>query len=123
MELVSVKYIGKRHRYVDGAYGTRVAFAQGESRMVPAEKARLMLKHPDVYVPGVADAPIASVPDQPQADSDELQALRDTINAMTEKDALSDYTHIKYGIKLDQRRSIERMRMDAIALVDQYGAV
>ena len=59
MDYVSVKYIGKRSSYVDGAFGTRVTFKQGESKMIPADKALLMLRHPDVYVPGKADAPIA----------------------------------------------------------------
>jgi len=123
MDLVSVKYIGKRHRYVDGAYGTRIAFEQGESRMVPAEKARLMLRHPDVYVPGKADAPIASVPDTSKTDNDELQGLRDSIQAMADKDAIASFIKQKYGIELEKRRSIERLRLDAIGLVDQYGAV
>lgn len=123
MDLVSVKYIGKRHRYVDGAYGTRIAFEQGQSRLVPADKARLMLRHPDVYVPGVADAPIASVPDTSTTDSDELQGLRDSIQAMADKDAIASFIKQKYGIELEKRRSIERLRLDAIGLVDQYGAV
>lgn len=123
MDHVSVKYIGKRPFYVEGAYGTRITFMQGQSRLVPADKALLMLRHPDVYVPGKADAPIASVPDTSKTDSDELQDLRDTINAMSDKEALSNYTFLKYGIKLDQRKAIERLRLDAIGLVDQYGPV
>ena len=121
MDHVSVKYIGKRAQYVDGAFGTRIEFKQGESRLVPAAKALLMLKHPDVYVPGVADAPIAVVP-AIQTETDNTQDLRDSISAMNDKSALSDFTHIKYGIKLDKRKPIEELRIQAMGLVDQYGA-
>lgn len=122
MEHVSVKYIGKRSQYVDGAFGTRIAFRQGESKMVPADKALLMLRHPDVYVPGKADAPIAVVPEV-KAEGEDLQDLRDSIAAMSDKKTLSDFAEAKYGIKLDKRKPIEELRLQAIGLVDQYGMV
>lgn len=122
MEHVSVKYIGRRPFYVEGAYGTRITFMQGQSRLVPADKARLMLKHPDVYVPGTADAPIAVVPEV-KAEGEDLQDLRDSIAAISDKTALSDFTQAKYGIKLDKRKPIEELRLQAIGLVDQYGPV
>lgn len=121
MDHVSVMYIGKRAQYVDGAFGTRIEFKQGESRLVPAAKALLMLKHPDVYVPGVADAPIAVVP-ATKTETDDTQDLRDAVSAMSDKDSLSDFAQIKYGIKLDKRKSIDDLRFQAIGLIDQYGA-
>jgi hypothetical protein len=121
MDHVSVKYIGKRAQYVDGAFGTRILFNQGESRLVPADKARLMLKHPDVYVLGVADAPIAVVP-ATKTEADDTQDLRDAVSAMSDKDSLSDFAQMKYGIKLDKRKSIDDLRFQAIGLIDQYGA-
>ena len=121
MDHVSVKYIGKRPVYLDGTFGTRILFKHGESRNVPKDKALLMLKHPDVYVPGVADAPIAVVP-AIQTEADNTQDLRDSVSAMNDKAALSDFTHIKYGIKLDKRKPIEELRIQAVGLIDQYGA-
>jgi len=121
MEHVSVKYIGKRPFYVDGTFGTRIMFLQGESRNVPKDKALLMLKHPDVYVPGVADAPIAFVP-ATKTENDDTQDLRDAVSAMSDKDSLSDFAQIKYGIKLDKRKNIGELRLQTIGLIDQYGA-
>ena len=121
MDYASVKYIGKRPSYLDGTFGTRILFQYGESRNVPKDKALLMLKHPDVYVSGVADAPIAAVP-AIQSEADNTQDLRDSISAMNDKSALSDFTQIKYGIKLDKRKPIEDLRIQAMGLIDQYGA-
>ncbi len=121
MELVSVKYIGKRSSYVDGAFGTRIAFTQGESKMVPADKALLMLRHPDVYVPGKADAPIAVVATVTNQEAEDAQDLRDSVSAMSDKESLSFFAQSKYGIKLDKRKAVEDLKLQTLGLIDQYG--
>ena len=120
MNLVSVKYIGKRLEYTDGTYGTRILFSKGESRQVPADKARLMLKHPDVYVPGEPDAEIATVPLDTQ-EQDSAQDMRDAIANM-DKSALESYAKTHYRIDIDKRRSVDALRTQVTGLVDQYGA-
>ncbi len=123
MDHVSVKYIGKRPEYTDGTYGTRIRFLQGESRLVPLDKARLMLKHPDVYVPGEADAPIAVIPEQAVKKPDEeSQDMRDAI-AIMDKAALEVYAKTTFRIEIDKRRSVETLRSQVTGLVDQYGAI
>lgn len=118
---VSVKYIGKRLEYTDGTFGTRIRFLQGESRMVPLDKARLMLKHPDVYVPGVADAPVAVLPVE-TTEEDNVQDMRDAIASM-DKAALESYTKTHFRIDLDKRKSVESLRHQVTGLVDQFGVL
>ena len=120
MDHLSVKYIGKRAEYTEGAYGTRIHFLQGESRMVPVDKARLMLKHPDVYAPGVPDAVIAVLPEV-KTEDDPTQDMRDSI-AIMDKAALEAYAKTNFRVDIDKRRSIETLRTEVTGLVDRFGA-
>jgi len=119
--LTSVKYIGKRPEYTDGAYGTRIHFVQGESHMVPSDIARKMLKHLDVYAPGEEDAPVAPIPEEKDPE-DDVQDLRDSI-AIMDKDALGSYAQTHFGTKLDKRKDVGQLRAQVTGLVDQYGSV
>lgn len=118
--LTSVKYIGKRPEYTDGTYGTRIHFVQGESRSVPFDKARLMLKHTDVYAPGEENAPEAVIPVKDP--EDDVQDMRDSIANM-DKDTLNSYAQVHFGTKLDKRKDVMQLRAQVTGLVDQYGAV
>ena len=123
MDHVSVKYIGKRLEYTDGTYGTRIHFVQGESRLVPLDKARLMLKHPDVYAPGEADAPIAVMPEAKDKKPDEeTQDMRDSI-AIMDKAALETYAKTNFRINIDKRKNVEALRAEVTGLVDRFGAL
>jgi len=121
MTHLSVKYIGKRAEYTEGTYGTRIHFMQGESRMVPVDKARLMLKHTDVYAPGVEDAVIAVV-QEPKDESDDVQDLRDSI-AIMDKDALSVYAKTHFQVNIDKRKGVEALRSEVTQYVDRFGAL
>jgi len=120
-QLISIKYIGKRPQYSDGTYGTRIAFEQGESRMVPADAAKKMLRHPDVYVPGEDDAPVAYVA-PPKDKEEDVQDMRDALAHM-DKDALSTYAHTNFKIELDKRKGVAALRTQVTQLVDQYGVI
>lgn len=118
-DTVSIKYIGPRPEYTDGVYGTRITWAKGESKMVPADKALAMLKHPDVYVPGEAGAPTPKLPADKDPE-DNVQDLRDSIASMS-KEAVLTYAQTHFNMKLDKRQSVEKLRTEATRLVDQYG--
>lgn len=120
-DTVSIKYIGHRPEYTDGSYGTRITWSRGESKMVPADKARLMLKHPDVYVKGEKDAPTPSIPPKKDPEED-VQDLRDSIATMN-KEAVLTYAQTHFNMKLDKRQSVENLRIAATQLVDQYGGL
>jgi len=121
MSLISIKYVGKRLQYTDGTYGTGIHFVQGESRMVPADKAKLFLRHPDVYAMGEENTDVALVPDEP-TEEDDSQDMRDTIANM-DKDALSVYAKTHFQIKIDKRKDVGILRAEVTGLVDQFGAL
>lgn len=121
MEKVAIKYIGRRETYIDGTYGSRIAFTQGQSVLVPADLAAKMLRHPDVYTQGDAKkAEVVEVQEQTLVDEDS-QAIRDRIAAM-DKTALESFVKTTYRMDIDKRKSVESLRQQAINLVDQYGA-
>lgn len=121
MEQVSVKYIGKRAQYTEAAYGTRIVFLQGQSRLVPADKARLLLRHPDVYVPGAADA-ASSVVAADLHEADDVQDMRDAI-AIMDKEALSVYAKTHFQINIDKRKAVDTLRAEVTSMVDRFGAI
>lgn len=122
--MVAIKYIGKRTTHRDGAYGTGIEWVQGQTQWVPADKARLMLRHPDVYAAGemeASTATAAAVAQPSTEDSEEtLQDARDAIAAMN-KDALEMYAKTHFQQDLDKRQSVERLRARVVGLIDQYG--
>jgi hypothetical protein len=122
MTFTPIKYIGKRPEYLDGTYGTRIVFQQGETKLVPADKATLMLKHPDVYVLSEAtdkmDEP--ETPKKASDDEDEMQNLRDSISAMN-KDGLKEFAQTHYNVKLNGQKGEVTLRQEVISLVDQFG--
>lgn len=117
---VSVKYIGVRERYVDGAFGSHIEFQRGESCNVPAAIAAKMLKHPDVYVRGDVTARSEVIDTQQTSDEDENQDMRDSIARM-DKDALILHAKTHYNVALARQMSVENMRTKVTGLFDQYG--
>lgn len=120
--MIPIKYIGKRPTYRDGAYSTGIEWVQGQTQRVPADRARLMLRHPDVYVPGddaVTDVAVVA-PLQAQEDADTTQEARDAIATMN-KDALETYAKTHFQIDIDKRLGVEKLRARVAGLVDQYG--
>lgn len=122
-----IKYIGRRESYIENAYGSKLVFTIGETKLVPAELASKLLMHPDVYVLGdvvtspgfVIDEPAAkSNTEQDQANA--LQDIRDTINIM-DKDALEQFARFHFKVDIDKRRSAVHLRQLVTQMVDQYG--
>lgn len=131
---VPVRYIGKRESYTDGTYGTRIVFSQGKTRLVPADKAALMLTHADVYEPGslddVADEEQALDPeadaqaeDKRKAEEQEErdQAMRDSVSTMNRK-SLASFAKTNFNVDLDPNGEVGEMRSRVIGLLDQFGA-
>lgn len=124
---IPVKYVGKREVYRDGTYGTGLVFTQGETKLVSVEKAKHLLQHPDVYVPGeVADAvPALIEAAEPEAkDSttteDEHMDMRDSLGRM-DKEALVEFAKTHFNMTLDKRTGLEKLRTEVITRFDQFG--
>jgi len=121
--LIPVQYVGRRERYTDGTYGTRIEWVQGQVQLVPEAKAKLLLRHPDVYVRAeAADAALADVaPEDEKPEDEPEQELRDAIRFM-DKAGLEQYAKTNFQVDLDKRKGVETLRSQVLGLIDQYGA-
>lgn len=149
---VSIKYIGKREPWHDRLYRTGLVFDCNQVRTIPWDMARKFLRHEDLFEKVDADAKDESdetlekpegdtqddsdqKPDDTQAlldeqeaknkDKDdeqrELQALYDQVNVM-DKDALKDFAQSHYQQNTNNSKSVENIRLDVTAMIDQFGA-
>lgn len=119
-----VRYVGHRPEYTDGAYETGICWQRGETKMVPEDKANLMLRHPDVYELGEAEG--AAVPEVNKAteeDDTEEDYARDSIRQMNRKATLIDFAKTNFNVELDtgSRVKVADLQAECIRLVDQFG--
>lgn len=118
-----IRYIGKRERYTDGAYGTRITWAQGETKPVPVGIAGKLLNHPDQYELGdpiIGAVPATAIKPKEDSDEDKTQEVRDAIQGWT-KAALTEYAMTNFRVKLDPKQSITNLRTAVTQMVDQFG--
>lgn len=124
---IPVKYVGRRDSYIENTYGTKLRFEPGQQRLVPADKARLMLSHPDVWALGELQRAEAPPPEDDKAGKaqdvteEKAQEQRDVI-AVMDKNALVSFAKNNFRMDLDKRRSVDSLRAEVTRLVDQYGA-
>lgn len=149
---VSIKYIGKREPWHDRLYRTGLVFDCNQVRTIPWDMARKFLRHEDLFEKVDADAKDESdeTPEKPEGDTQddsnqepddtqalldeqtaknkdkddeqtELQALYDQVNIM-EKDALKDFAQSHYQQNTNNSKSVENIRLDVTAMIDQFGA-
>lgn len=118
----SIRYVGKRDTYTDGAYQSHITWERGESKPVPNAIAAKLLQHPDQYELGepiTEDLP--PLPVKRTDDTEErAQEMRDAIQGMT-KAGLMSFVQNSFRVKMDKNQSVAAMRAQAIQLVDQYG--
>lgn len=119
--LLPVKYIGPRERYVDGTYSTYIEFIKGQTRMVPADVARKMYVHKDVYVPGDDVADLAE-PKKDTSAEDDQQDMRDSIASMS-KAAVAQFVKTHFNKEVDMGMKVGDLRLQATGLFDQFGVV
>lgn len=120
-----IRYIGRRENHLDGAYGTRIQWTRGQTRMVPRAIGSLMLKHTDVYALG--DPVIESGP-QPTANrapaidksQEEVQDALDQIANM-DKVALKTFAKTMYNMDVVATQTLGDMRTTVTGLVHQFG--
>jgi hypothetical protein len=129
-ERLPVKYIGhkgNRATHKDTLYGTELVWSYGQSLLVPAKIASVMLaKHPEVYGPGDAGAlPPAVEPANKKDDEDaeflKLQEHIDSVNGMPKK-AVIEFVKLHYRQEIDPKLSVGDVRSTAVNLIHQFGA-
>ena len=122
--LTPIKYVGPRPTYTDAMFGTRIEWTFGETQLVPAQAAKRMLRHPDVYVLGEAtdDTLVAEVPEpnEKKDEEDKDQDMRDTVAAM-DKNTLEQFAKTHFKVDLDKRKGVGVLRNEVIGLIDQFG--
>jgi hypothetical protein len=141
---VEIQYIGRREPYTDNACGSGAVFVKhGDVRLVMAEHASLMLRHPSVY--RLADEkPVAKTKaksaeqvaaerahaervakdeaaDKEKADATQKdQDIRTSILLM-DKGALGDFAQFNFSQRVDMRLGVDALRQQVTAMYDRFG--
>lgn len=149
---VSIKYIGKREPWHDRLYKTGLVFDCNQVRTIPWDMARKFLRHEDLFEKVDDDAKDKTdkaskkseadkADDDSQASDDtqalldeqeaknkdrddeqrELQDLYDQVSVM-DKPALKDFAMTHYQQNTNNSKSVENIRLDVTAMIDQFGA-
>lgn len=123
-----IQYVGKTDTYLDVLYGTG-NWERDQVKNVLRDVAAKMLIHRDQYV--AYEQPESSVSASDEADvvgeivdrrereDSPEQQVRDSIATM-DKDALRSFIATNYRVPVDGRLSVEKLREQAVRLVDQY---
>lgn len=115
-----IRYKGHREEYKDGAFGSGIVFAKGQTRMVPNDIASEMLKHKDVYELGETVPDVPLVEKTEDRDEEAAQLVRDQIASMT-KAGLETFAKTNFSIDIDKKQSVVAIRQQVTALVDRFG--
>lgn len=135
----AIAYRGARERFIDRAYGSKLTFSPGQVRIVPAELARRLLRHADLFVeaeapteeaaPQACDDDTAEILEQSNQEKkatdkeqNRVQDLRDRVATM-DKEALDHFAMTNYRQNIDKRIGIGKLREQVIGFIDQFGAL
>lgn len=139
--LIPVKYIGRRPEWHDRVYGTGLYFSTEQTRNLPPEIARRLLRHADLFEK--AEAPVVEAATDPASQDDDtaklleqgkqeqqdqhavqtqLQDLYDQVEQMG-KDSLIEFASTKYRQQLSKRDSVATLRSQVRQFIDQFGVV
>jgi len=124
-----IRYTGFRSRHRDVLYQTGEWLAR-EVKDVPDAIGAKLLRHPDVfkreaddYEAEVGKVETVDMPQEqtPDAEAARAQEARDIVNAMPDKKSVADFALANWQRKLNQRQSLDKLKSEAIMLIDQYG--
>ena len=121
----TIVYIGRRELHKDTLYGTG-EWAKGQHKLVDVVVALKMLRHPDVFEAGKVEAVSTVVFPEPKAPAedrdtpDDVQMALDAISTMP-VDALASFVSENFQQKVDRRKSVENLRIEATRLLHQFG--
>ena len=133
--MIAVEYIGRRDYWKDLQYNSGLDFVTGQTRVLPTNIAKQLLRHPDLFKEAASapDEEVAQQLDdtQSQLDAgkreldkkddrrDELNVI-DLVNTM-DKEAVANYAMSNYGLKINRSKSVENMRTELSAHISQVG--
>ncbi len=125
MSAQEVAYIGPREYCKDVTYGTG-EWVRGQTKVVDGVTALKLSRHSDVY--RILERSDGVVPDEAaiaitkpvEDEAIESQYTIDTLQRM-DRDALCEFVQHNFQQKLDRRKSVENLRIEAANLVHQFG--
>lgn len=121
----TIVYIGRREIHNDTLYGTG-EWAKGQHKLVDVVVALKMLRHPDVFEAGKVEAvstvvfPELKEKTKESDTPDDVQMALDSISTMP-VDALASFVRENFQQKVDKRKSVENLRIEATRLLHQFG--
>lgn len=125
MQEIKIEYVGRHARMKDGLYGTG-EWEQGQVKAVPDATAAKMLKHIDAYVESTVKAPVESVAGaivETEQEAELNNAVQESIDAIQTMDieGVKKFAEQTYNMKLDGRKGLAKLRVEAQNLIYQYG--
>ena len=133
---IPVKYIGRRPHWNGTLYNVKLAFDAGQTRLLPEALALKFLTHTDTFkrddeheaTPKSVEQETAEALAEAQQReakqeeaSFELAEVMDRVSIM-EKDQLTEMA-TRYGVKLDGRKGVEKLRGEVKQLINLNGLV
>ena len=120
MSAKEVAYIGHREYSKDVTYGTG-EWVKGQTKVVDGVTALKLSRHPDVYrILEESDGNAITIAQPVEDEVVESQYTIDTLQRM-DRDALFEFVQHNFQQKLDRRKSVETLRIEAANLVHQFG--
>lgn len=130
VNMVLVRYVGKRDYWEDNLYNTGLSFSTDQERDLPASVAAKLLKHGDLFlavggsVSSEGDIEIEAQQEASKEEDSDVQhyEVLDQIERM-DKQALIQFAAERYQVKIDARKGAESVRGEVVELVNKFGVL
>lgn len=130
VNMVLVRYVGKRDYWEDNLYNTGLSFSTDQERSLPASVAAKLLKHGDLFlavggsVSSEGDIEIEAQQEASKEEDNDVQhyEVLDQIERM-DKQALIKFAAERYQVKIDARKGEESVRGEVVELVNKFGVL
>lgn len=135
--IIGVKYIGRREFWKDTVYSSGLSFEREQVRGIPAEIARKLLRHEDLFeraevtageaAEGLAADAVDMIANakanKEVKDKANLEfAIIDQVNQMGKKE-LVEFAEQRFGAKLDIKTTVAALRNEITQRINQFGAL
>ena len=117
-ELMNVKYIGKREPWYDRNYGSGLSFNCKQTRALPWNIARKLLRHSDLFEEVKGKAEDADKAEKTDKSPVEPATVDDPSKTEDDTQALIDEQEAKDKAELAKQNEIQNMR-DQVGLMDK----
>ena len=122
--MIQITYIGSRPEHKDSMYGTNSIFKKGETKLVPDDVAKKMLRHTDVYKLGeeskLSKLATAEAPVTDEYDFDKIMVEKDLVNVMN-LNQLEAYAEAHYQLVYPPKTKASVIKSDIISKLDTLG--